>query len=162
MVPAGNKAKRLNHTTKQFIIIIIIIIIAISADLLKIFSKMISSRLYYREQYLTQCHQHNLQFLYYLNVKNKSARNLLNKRGPKIKPCGTPNSISCKLYELFTRTLCFLFDKQLRINFKAGKVKPHAFSFAIRSSSLRKFLTKIGQQSTEHITFIKCIFPFFQ
>ena len=46
------------------------------------------------------------------NVKNKSARNMLNKRGPKIELCGTPNSISCqKLYESFTRTLCFLFDK---------------------------------------------------
>ena len=46
------------------------------------------------------------------NVKNKSARNMLNTRGPKIEPCGAPNSISCyKLYESFTRTRSFLFDK---------------------------------------------------
>ena len=45
-------------------------------------------------------------------VKNKSARNMLNKRGPKIEPCDTPNSISChELFESFTLTVCFLFDK---------------------------------------------------
>ena len=35
---------------------------------------------------------------------------MLNKRGLKIELCDTPNTISCqKLYESFTRTLCFLF-----------------------------------------------------
>ena len=60
---------------------------------------------------------------------------MLNKRGRKIEPCGTPNGISClKLYKLFTLTLFFLFDKQLSINLKVGKVKLYAFSLAIRSS----------------------------
>ena len=46
------------------------------------------------------------------NIKNKPARNMLNKRGPKIEPCSTPNSISChKLHESFTRTGYFLFHK---------------------------------------------------
>ena len=62
-----------------------------------------------------------------------------NNRGSKIEPCGIPNSISChKLYELFTHTPCFLFDKQLWINFKVDKVKPYELSFAIRSSFLRQ------------------------
>ena len=64
---------------------------------------------------------------------------MLDKRGPKIERSGTPDSMSFyKLYELCTRTLCFLFDKQLWINFKACKVKPYAFSFAVRSSWQRQ------------------------
>ena len=36
---------------------------------------------------------------------------MLNKRRPKIEPCGTSKSISChKPYESFTRTRCFLFE----------------------------------------------------
>ena len=45
------------------------------------------------------------------NVKNK---NMLNKRGPKIESCDTPNNVSYhKPYESFTRTLLYrvLFDK---------------------------------------------------
>ena len=62
---------------------------------------------------------------------------MLDKRGPKIESSSTPNCISChRLHESFTRTLCFLFDKELLINFKACKVKPYAFSFSIRSSWL--------------------------
>ena len=34
------------------------------------------------------------------------------KSGPKIEPCGTRNGISGhKLFESFTRTLCYLFGK---------------------------------------------------
>ena len=49
-------------------------------------------------------------------IKRKSARNWLNKRRPRNEPWGTANSItksiSCDiLYELFTCTLCFLYEK---------------------------------------------------
>ena len=50
------------------------------------------------------------------NVKNRSARNILNKRGPKNEPCSTSNSISChKLHESFTCIFCFLFDNSYKL-----------------------------------------------
>ena len=56
--------------------------------------------------------QFAISVLFKFKVKNKSARNMLNKKGPKIEPCGTPNNISChELFESFTLTVCFLFDK---------------------------------------------------
>ena len=45
-------------------------------------------------------------------MKNKSHKNLLNKRGPKIAPCGSPSKISFhELNSEFIFVLCFLFDK---------------------------------------------------
>ena len=37
---------------------------------------------------------------------------ILNDKGPKIDPCGTPNNISThELYLSFIFTLCFLFER---------------------------------------------------
>ena len=59
---------------------------------------------------------------------------MLNNRGPKIEPCGTPNNISLHdLYLLFILTLCFLFERQLFTNFKAFLSMPYASSLAIKS-----------------------------
>ena len=45
-------------------------------------------------------------------MNNKSLGNMLNKRGPKIDPCGTPNKISShELNPVFIFVFCFLFDK---------------------------------------------------
>ena len=45
-------------------------------------------------------------------MKNKPHENMLNKRGPKIDPGGTPNKISShELNSEFILVLCFLFDK---------------------------------------------------
>ena len=45
-------------------------------------------------------------------MKNKSQKNMLNKRGPKIDPCGHPNKISShELNSDFILVLCFLFDE---------------------------------------------------
>ena len=64
---------------------------------------------------------------------------MFNKRGPKIETCSTLNSISCqKLFESFTRNLCFLFYEQLWTNLNAGKVKAYALIFTIRSSQFRQ------------------------
>ena len=47
-----------------------------------------------------------------LCIRNESAKNMLNRSGPKIEPYGTPNIIaSHSLYELFTLVLCFLCDR---------------------------------------------------
>ena len=45
-------------------------------------------------------------------MKNKSHKNMLNKRGPKIDPCGNLYKISSHgLNSEFIFVLCFLFDK---------------------------------------------------
>ena len=45
-------------------------------------------------------------------MKNISHENILNKRGPKTDPCGTPNNFFfCGLNSKFILVLCFLFDK---------------------------------------------------
>ena len=45
-------------------------------------------------------------------MKNKSHKNMLNKRSPKIDPWGTPNKISShELNSKFIFVLCFLFAK---------------------------------------------------
>ena len=44
---------------------------------------------------------------------------ILNNKGPKIGPCRAPNNISLhELYPSFIFTLCFLFERELCINFK--------------------------------------------
>ena len=64
---------------------------------------------------------------------------MLNRGGPKIEPCGTPNfTASHSLYELLTLVLCFLCDRWSWINLKAGRLNPLAFNFAIRSAWLRQ------------------------
>ena len=45
-------------------------------------------------------------------MKNKSHKNMSNKRGPKIDPRGTPNkNYSHELNSKFIFVLCFLLDK---------------------------------------------------
>ena len=45
-------------------------------------------------------------------MKNKSRKKMLNKRGPKIDPWGTPNKISShELYAEFILVLCLRFLK---------------------------------------------------
>ena len=45
-------------------------------------------------------------------MKNKSHKKLLNKRGRKIDPWGTPNKISSHgLYAKYILVLCLRFDK---------------------------------------------------
>ena len=58
--------------------------------------------------------------------------NILNNRGPKIDPSGTPNNISLhKLYLSFIYTLFFLFGRYLWVNFKELSSKPYAIAYAI-------------------------------
>ena len=60
---------------------------------------------------------------------------ILNNKGPKIDPCGTPNNISPhELYLSFIFTHCFLFERELCINFKELLSKPYTSSLAIKSS----------------------------
>ena len=47
-----------------------------------------------------------------LCIRNKSAKKMLNRSGPKIEPCGTPDiTASYSLYELLTLVLYFLCDR---------------------------------------------------
>ena len=47
-----------------------------------------------------------------LCIRNKSAKKMLNRSGPKIEPCGTQNvTASHSLYELLTLAPCFLCDR---------------------------------------------------
>lgn len=70
---------------------------------------------------------------------------MLNKGGSNIDSWGTPNIISNKLlYEISILGLYFLLEKQLWIVPKAGKLKPHALTFAIRSSWSRQLSTLDG------------------
>ena len=47
-----------------------------------------------------------------LCIRNKSAKKMLNRSGPKIEPCGTTKiTASHSLYELLTLVLCFLCDR---------------------------------------------------
>ena len=60
---------------------------------------------------------------------------ILDKKDPKIPPCGTPKNISLhELYMSFIFTLHFLFERSLCINFKELLSKSYASILAIESS----------------------------
>ena len=60
---------------------------------------------------MAYCHRHSFRFML-LAMKNKSAKKMLQKRGPIIDPSVTPKTISLHvLYELFILVVCFLFNK---------------------------------------------------
>ena len=59
---------------------------------------------------------------------------ILDNKGPKTDPCGTPNNISLhELYLSFIFTLSFLFENKLCIDFEELLSKPYASSLAIKS-----------------------------
>ena len=60
-------------------------------------------------------HQHSLQNLLHSELKENNFQiKMLNNRGPKMDPWGTPKRITYKLFQLyavFIFVLCFLLDK---------------------------------------------------
>ena len=67
-----------------------------------------SSSPFLAEKYMVYYHLQNFQYQYHYEQKNKSAKNMLNGSGPKIKLCGTPYiTASHSLHELLTLILCF-------------------------------------------------------
>ena len=64
---------------------------------------------------------------------------ILNNKGPKIDSCGTPNNILLQeLYVPLIFTVCFLFERQLCINFKEFLSKPYASSLKAQEADNRK------------------------
>ena len=60
---------------------------------------------------------------------------MLNSIGPKIEPCGTPDSISKKSLNIpFMFTACLLFFKYDRNELNVFLSNPYASSLAIKSS----------------------------
>ena len=58
-------------------------------------------------------------------MQNKSLRNMLKSKGPRIDAYGTPNRISSQeLYVEFILVLYFLFFKKLYTSLSAGMLNP--------------------------------------
>ena len=74
-------------------------------------------------------HYNNRSLHEYKEAKNNHEVfcKILNNKDLKIDPCGTPNNISLQeLYLSFIFTPCFLFERQLCINFEELMPKPYA------------------------------------
>ena len=89
-------------------------------------------------------------------VRKSSLRNMLNKIDPSTQPWGTPKR-TCSYALIFI--IWFFWGRRFFISFKAFRINPCAFDFAIENSSSRQ--SKGFKRSVRRLTIVNFLFAFF-